>query len=447
MDAFEYGSRRRRSSTADDQEETCIAGILLEQERRQQQEEQQPLSARVKFSPFIAIMGQKTNEELYGSDDGSMSLLGGASSHTTDSNSLASFGTHTTSSSTGSSSTPVSKLQGSWNLYRAKKKKAQQQQQQQQQKQDRFLGFLRSNSSSSSNSNDEGSHQQLLLKKELSMTEKGFGSFGDLANWDAGSTGSSAGSGKNAAWKTQAQDEPQQQQQDIKKQPAVVAPEVVTQLEQSFSVFSLLGMGLAHSTSLTPNTAASSTPSSPASSTPASALPSVTHASFRQNSMSNSRLSNLNEQTASTGDASGGEVFEDEFEDVEMEDAGRSKNEKFVDRAVKKQDDMYEGTDEDSVVSASEQSEGASTIDEAERMEQQVRKTLLFACLSALGIVFLGTLISRLIGKCFRGSSDSGEIAADLAGGTARDAAGAPLMPGAGSEHFLAATNIAGQAQ
>jgi hypothetical protein len=107
-----------------------------------------------------------------------------------------------------------------------------------------------------------------------------------------------------------------------------------------------------------------------------------------------------------------------------------------------------DGTDQESVISTSEIDEGASTVDEAELREQQVRRTLLFALLSALGIVALGNLLSRWIGRCFRGSNDTGEAAADLAGETAGDAVGATVMPGGGAEQAMAATNVAaGQAQ
>jgi len=97
-------------------------------------------------------------------------------------------------------------------------------------------------------------------------------------------------------------------------------------------------------------------------------------------------------------------------------------------------DDGKDGTyvdekckDNDDQVSTSEHSEGASTVDIAEQREQQTRKSLCFAILSALGLVFLMSLIGSLMEKF----SKSNNVEDDLVEAGADEAVNAAVREGA----------------
>ena len=140
------------------------------------------------------------------------------------------------------------------------------------------------------------------------------------------------------------------------------------------------------------------------------------------------------------------DATEVELEDVEMEDVERDSEPKQGKKG-KDEDDDDEGTEEDDAISMSEDDEGPSSVDAAERKERQVRRTLLFALLSAVGIIAIGTLLSRWIGKCLSRNADGGDVAEEI-GETAGDAAGTALLPGGGTEQLAVASNAAaGQAQ
>jgi hypothetical protein len=97
-------------------------------------------------------------------------------------------------------------------------------------------------------------------------------------------------------------------------------------------------------------------------------------------------------------------------------------------------DDSDYNPDEDENESISLSYDGEDeSLDMAEEQEKHVRRTLLFAFLSAIGVIALGVLISRLIGKCFKKSNDDavGDLVAEEAGDTAGDAAGAMMQQGA----------------
>lgn len=80
-----------------------------------------------------------------------------------------------------------------------------------------------------------------------------------------------------------------------------------------------------------------------------------------------------------------------------------------------------EEEDEEDQLSSSEHSEGASTVDKAEEDEKKVRMSLLFAILSACGMIAIGSQMGKLMNCIFKRSGGNGE---DDAAGMAGDLAG-----------------------
>ena len=76
--------------------------------------------------------------------------------------------------------------------------------------------------------------------------------------------------------------------------------------------------------------------------------------------------------------------------------------------SVKEEEDMSE-------LSGSEQDEEASAVDWAEQKEKEVRRTLLFAFLSAIGMIFLIKLIGKLIERCTGNMETEAEGATEAA--------------------------------
>jgi len=101
---------------------------------------------------------------------------------------------------------------------------------------------------------------------------------------------------------------------------------------------------------------------------------------------------------------------------------------------AKSDDDSFAKADDDDCQNASDDDEDEesahsgnsnsfkdddeSTIDMVEQREKQVRRSLLFCILSALGVVLCGKLISKLIQRCRGGSNedDAMQVAADVVG-------------------------------
>jgi len=96
--------------------------------------------------------------------------------------------------------------------------------------------------------------------------------------------------------------------------------------------------------------------------------------------------------------------------------------------SVDKNDDIQNvslnGSEQKDELSTSEHSEGASTVDLAEKREQQVRRSLCFAILSACGLIALLQVVGWLFTKFTRDSSKEDvvvEMAVDEAAGAARE--------------------------
>jgi hypothetical protein len=123
-----------------------------------------------------------------------------------------------------------------------------------------------------------------------------------------------------------------------------------------------------------------------------------------------------------------------DFFPVDMEDGVPPK---ATDAGADAKEGHFDDEEESLALSAAfsmSQADEESSIDLAEEQEKQVKKTLFFAFLSAIGVIALGGLISKLIGKCFKKSNDddaAGEMLAEEAGDTAGDATGAMMQQGA----------------
>ena len=275
-----------------------------------------------------------------------------------------------------------------------------------------------------SNSNSMDASFQNLAMKQLSLTEKGFSSFGEIdSDWDAASS--------SVAGSTSVASSPLQQPPPAS---GAAAP-----MEQSFSVFSLL------SASMSTTATASTTATSPALPPPrhqrprADVLPPVAAAAAAASPVA---VTDSYTAVPLNNDATYNETGKEKFEDEHA--ANYPKEEKYDDDDD--DDDAKTDPDEESVLSTSEHDEGASTVDAAEQNERHVRKTLFFAILSALGIIALSQLLSRWIAKCFNGSGE--EMAADAAADAAGDiVTGTAIVPPAGSEQAagLAANAAMGQ--
>ena len=211
-------------------------------------------SVHVKFSPFITVMGEKTNEDQFGEEE-SMLLDGvfGASMSSTFSgatSSLMSSHSHSDKSvaSLGSNAggvQPARKLQGSWDLYRRKKGNfnAQRKQRHQDQFQKQMFDHVHQDVG---NEEHENKAKDKRDSPNCLLTEKEFGSFGDLINWDASSSASSSNSGSRTTTRKNPAKEIQDAQGEATPAPKSVREEAPLLLEQSFSVFSLLGVGSNH---------------------------------------------------------------------------------------------------------------------------------------------------------------------------------------------------------
>lgn len=118
----------------------------------------------------------------------------------------------------------------------------------------------------------------------------------------------------------------------------------------------------------------------------------------------------------STVNASIGDSEKPEYNGTEMEEA------KLTNEGGDKKKGDEESDVGDDEMSGSYADEEPSTVDMAEKNEQQVRKSLLFACLSACGLIFVMQLIGRLMGRC-ASSDDAGADDAVAAGREATNAA------------------------
>jgi cobalamin biosynthesis protein CobT len=112
------------------------------------------------------------------------------------------------------------------------------------------------------------------------------------------------------------------------------------------------------------------------------------------------------------------------YDEAELEDVQLDEEKKKDSKEEDIESDEEEGSDkrEEDEMSASFQDEEASTVDLAEKREQEVRKSLLFALLTAVGMVFCFNMIGRLIER-FSRSEDTGADEVVAAGQGGVDAA------------------------
>ena len=121
------------------------------------------------------------------------------------------------------------------------------------------------------------------------------------------------------------------------------------------------------------------------------------------------------------------EDMEEEEEEAALEDVHLDAYEAIVAggttkkaKTMKDQSDAslpeQEDDDEEDQLSSSEHSEGASTVDKAEENEKKVRMSLLFAILSACGMIAIGSQMGKLMNCLFKRSGDGGNGEDDVAG-------------------------------
>lgn len=443
-----------RTNDNDDSLVQTVETTRLHQQQHHPNDDDMQESVHVKFSPFVKILGEKTDEELYGDEEGSMRLDGllGSSQSSNESRGAAGWLASISSSRRNNNN---NNSDGSFARYNHQRQQKPTQkpntnetslpQFDPYQRNDNNIessfrmesssgsivshgnstggsrmlnrnGALFGGSNSSNNSNNinnmDDSFQNGAMK-QLSLTEKGFSSFGEIdSDWDAATSSSAAESGASSP---------------------LPPPPAVAPMEQSFSVFSLLGASM--STTATASTTATPPPpprhprANPPAAAPAS--PVVVTDSYTAVPLNNDATYHETEK----------ETFRDEHAtNYPEEGKGDGNNNNYED------DDDKTDPDEESVLSTSEHDEGASSIDAAEQNERHVRKTLFFAVLSALGIVAVSQLLSRWIAKCFNGSGE--ELAVDAAADAAGDVVtGTAMVPPAGSEQAmgLAANAAMGQ--
>ena len=101
------------------------------------------------------------------------------------------------------------------------------------------------------------------------------------------------------------------------------------------------------------------------------------------------------------------EINLDEGHDHDDEKEKKEKNDWYGDDM--ESDEENSNNREEDEMSGSFQDDEPSTVDLAEKREQQVKQSLLFAFLSAIGMIFCMNMIGRLIERCSRsGGEDTG---------------------------------------
>jgi len=402
------------------------------QQLTQDQMEQLQQSMHVKFSPFVSIMGDKTAEELYGEDEESMMFdFGSNSNHSSGSGILSqgSFALYQQRRSRKAPSSPMpshrEQEQSSYgtNAY-----------------QQRGIGYSYESSNfmgsglsfdnndvnyiSSSNNGKEPARRELERKTsnhKKSLMEQGMSSFNEIdPNWDAASSVAESAASE------------QQKQQQQRAPPAF--------MEQSFSVFSLLGTSL----STTASIAAAPPPLRPKEKgTSDSNHHGAEHIPIFTSSAASSGSDDKLEGSFVERGVPPEHYFpatekQESFENEPWEE-GEGTGEKFS-KADSINDDEDKMDDEESLVSTSEHDEDPDSVDLAEEQERKTRRTLCFALLSALGIIALGQLLSRLLSKFFNSSGEdvAADAAADAAGDAVQGTAGTAIPVGSEQTGTLA---------